>query len=461
MLKKIGKKKILAVLSTGLFAFGASFSVSAENVFSVSTNVAAAKNLDESTKKILDDHYSSMIGEKGSEVPGLGIIVFKDGKEVYSNFSGQRNIEKNKPMTRKTLLRVASLSKMFTTFSILQLVEQGKIDLDEDVSKYLGFTLRNPNFPDTPITARMLASHTSTLRDGEVYWLAPQYGLEEFFKPGGKGYEDGAHFAKEDKSYFEYCNLNYGVLGTIIEKVTGERFDNYQKNHILKQLDVKADYIVGNLEDEEFENLGTIYRKRKGESDWNENYDWTAQVDNYKKKPAKDLNASGYKLKKYKIGTNATVFSPQGGLRISFEGLSHAGQLIMNDGEYNGKQVIRKDLIKEMKTPQWIYDEKAKNGDPYGVMFKYGMGLYLIDGDGKARLCKDAKVDLVGHSGEAYGLISGLYVVDGKKDGFVFAVNGIAVEPDENPKSAGKFSTGYIWEEEMADPVCENILAED
>ena len=69
--------------------------------------------------------------------------------------------DKHTPLIRNTRLRVASVSKMFTVFGVMQLVEAGKIDLDEDVSRYLGFELRNPNFPDEKITVRMLASHTS------------------------------------------------------------------------------------------------------------------------------------------------------------------------------------------------------------------------------------------------------------------------------------------------------------
>ena len=431
-------------------------------------SITSAKDLNASTKKLLDKEYSALIGETGSKVPGLGVIAFKDGEEVYSNFLGFRDVYQQKPMTRYTKLRVASVSKMFTMFTIMQLVDEGKIDLDTDVSEYLGFRLRNPNFPDMPITVRMLASHTSTLRDGKIYSLPPQYSIEEFFKPSGKFYDDGVHFGKEDKTYFKYCNLDYGIQGTIIERVTGERFDLYQKKHIFKQLRINADYIVGNLSTRDFDNLGTIYQKNDGGT-WNENGDWIAQIDNYAQKPEKDMvlvqnpyqreTDSEYSLKGYKVGTNATMFSPQGGLRISFDELSHAMEMIFNDGIYNGKQVVRADLLNELFKKQWIYNEAAENGDTYGVMFSYGLGFYQIDGAGKARLCKDYEIDLVGHSGEAYGLISGFYFIPGTKNGVFFMTNGEAVEPDEDDRSFGKFSNGYIWEEEIMNPICKYILA--
>ena len=126
----------------------------------------------------------------------------------------------------------------------------------------------------------MLASHTSTLRYRKTYILPQNLSFEEFFKPEGKYFEDRAHFADKDKNFFKYSNINYGILGTIIEKVTGERFDIYQKNHIFKDLDIKADYVVGNLGKKEFENLGALYLKKNSEGVWNENGDWYAQVDN-------------------------------------------------------------------------------------------------------------------------------------------------------------------------------------
>ena len=316
----------------------------------------------------------------------------------------------------------------------------------------------------------MLASHTSSLRDGKIYSLSPECSIEEFFTPNGEGYEAGTHFAPKSETigkYFKYSNLNYNLLGTVIERATGERFDLYQKKHILSQLDTKADYVVGNLDKEEFDRLGTIYQKKKGNV-WNEEFDWTAQVDDYNEQPSKDtiqIRSTDdsdnymryYNLSDYKVGMNATIFSPTGGLRISFEELSHCLQLLMNGGSYNDRQIINKKRLDEMTKPQWIYD--GKNGDNYGVMFNYGLGMYNIEGDGKARLCKDYNIDFVGHSGEAYGLISGLYFIPNTKSGVIFMTNGTAVEPDINPKSYSKFSNSYIWETNVIDPICKYIFA--
>jgi D-alanyl-D-alanine carboxypeptidase len=269
--------------------------------------------------------------------------------------------------------------------------------------------------------------------------------------------------------YFKYSNINYGLLGTIIEKVTGQRFDKYQKSHILKQLGIRADYNPGNLSKGEFRDLGVIYQKNS-HGKWDENGPWIPQIDDYQgKQPPRDqvkvqnpdhreLDAF-YDLKDYVPGTNATIFSPQGGLRISYDELGHALEMLVNGGRYKGKQIIRPGLLKEMMTPQWTYDPKASNGSTYGgTILAYGLGLYPIYGNSTSRVVKDHELDLWGHTGEAYGLLSGVFLVPGTKDGFVYMMNGEALAEDDDPRSAGRFSGNYVWEENIMDTICRNAF---
>lgn len=222
-----------------------------------------------------DGYFASLIGDSGTCVPGLAVLAYAGGREVYRFAGGIRRMAgaQTWPMTEDSRFRMASVSKMFTVFTIMQLAEAGKLSLDEDVSEYLGFRLRHPSYPDMPITLRSLASHTSGLRDGKVYSIPPSVGVRAFFTPGSPYWEGGAHFAPAGQApgaYFTYCNLNYGLLGTVIEAVTGQRFDQYQKTHILKDLECRADYVPGNLEAPEFARLGTIYRKQDRQGRWEE-----------------------------------------------------------------------------------------------------------------------------------------------------------------------------------------------
>ena len=413
----------------------------------------------------MDNEFEKMIGDTDIKVPGLGVIIYKDGAEIYSKFLGRRVIgEIEKPVTRDTRFRAASISKMFTIFTILQLVEQGKINLDEDASEYLNFKLRNPNFPDEKITLRMLASHTSTLRDGKIYSIPPNYGVEEFFKTDGKFFEGGAHFATEDKNFFTYSNLNYGILGTIIEKITGKRFDIYQRENILRQLETNADYVPANLSATEFENLGIIYQKKNPTGVWNEFGEWYGKADDFKNiQPPKDTIflqnpyaenfQQSYSLKNYQVGTNATIFSPQGGLRISFAEMANTLEMLMNGGNFHGKKILSQKSVAEMFKLNWIYN--GANGNNYGgAILNYGLGVYFIDGKSTSRVCKNFEVKLIGHTGVAFGMLSGIFFIPETKSGFIYMMNGTAIDEDADPRSHGKFSGNYIWEEKIMNAVC-------
>ena len=414
----------------------------------------------------MDNALKNMIGDSGAKVPGLGVIIYKNGVEVYSKFLGRRNIDLNKPVTRQTRFRAASVSKMFTIFTILQLVERGKINLDEDISQYLNFNLRNPNFPQKKITVRMLASHTSTLRDGKIYSIPPNVSVEEFFTVGGRYFEGGAHFAAEE-NFFTYSNLNYGLLGTIIEAVTGKRFDIYQRENILSQLDTKADYVPSNFERAEFEMLGTIYQKKNPRGVWDERDAWYGKADDFHGiQPDKDTISlqnpynenfqAIYDLKDYRAGTNATIFSPQGGLRISFEEMTHALEMLMNGGKFRGRQILSEKSLAEMFKLHWIYN--GKNGDTCGgVMLNYGLGIYFIDGKSTNRVSKDFEMNLIGHTGAAFGMLSGIFFVPNTRTGFIYMMNGEAIS-EEDSRSAGKFSGNFIWEENLMSAIC-NIIS--
>ncbi len=424
----------------------------------------------------LDAALTALIGDDGFKVPGFGVIVFKDGAEIYSRFLGSRVLgKKNKPVTRDTRFRAASVSKMFTVFALLQLVERGQISLNDDAGDYLPCRLRNPACPHEKITVRMLASHTSSLRDGKIYSIPPTESVAELVTPRGKFWEDGAHFAPSTEpvgQYFTYSNLNYGLLGTIIENVTGQRFDRYQKENLFRQLDIKADYLPANLEPSEFELLGTIYQKKNALGQWNERGKWFGQIDDCAdEQPPKDIVRlqnpyapdfqDEYSLTGYRVGTNATIFSPQGGLRISFAELAHALEMMMNGGLYRGRRILSRESLDEIFRAHWIYDPQSPNGRPYGgAILNYGLGTYRVDGRSRARVCRSHEVDLLGHTGAAYGLLSGIFFRPNTRDGFLYMLNGEAIAEDFDPRSHGVFSDNYIWEEKIMDAVC-NVLVDD
>src|SRR5690606_2513322 len=103
-------------------------------------------------------------------IVGLSVAVVKDGKIIYNKSFGYKNLEEKTPLENSDIFRIASISKSFTVTSLLQQVEKRRLSLDDDVSDLVGFTIRNPKFPDKKITLRMLLSHTSSLTDANGYF---------------------------------------------------------------------------------------------------------------------------------------------------------------------------------------------------------------------------------------------------------------------------------------------------
>ena len=131
----------------------------------------------------------------------------------------------------------------------MQLVEAKKLSLDDDVSKLIGFTVRNPKYPDKVITLKMLMSHTSSLNDTQGYFSLDSINPNKTAN-SAKCYNDYAPGAG-----YEYCNLNYNIVGTIIERTSGERFDKYIKAHILDKLGLYGGYEVGSLDSTQLCNI--------------------------------------------------------------------------------------------------------------------------------------------------------------------------------------------------------------
>jgi CubicO group peptidase (beta-lactamase class C family) len=167
-------------------------------------------------------HRARKRGTTQAIVPltGLSVVAIRHGEIVYRQPGQQAPATAPaEPVDANTLFRVASVSKFVTALGAMKLVEQGKLSLDADIGETLGYRLRNPHFPDTPITLRMLLTHTSSLRDG----AASNGRLRSTCAtcccraaPLRQG-RDVATNAMRRARWFEYVNFNWGVLATVME----------------------------------------------------------------------------------------------------------------------------------------------------------------------------------------------------------------------------------------------------
>ena len=101
-----------------------------------------------------------------NRVAGMAVVLVKGDKVVYQQAFGYRDKDTREPLDINDIFRIASISKSFSGVSIMQLVEAGKMSLDDDVNGILGMDIRNPRYPDIPVTIKMLLSHTSGMNDG-------------------------------------------------------------------------------------------------------------------------------------------------------------------------------------------------------------------------------------------------------------------------------------------------------
>ena len=366
----------------------------------VSCSPKSIQSPSEQTIKQAEDEITQVMHQ--FEAVGATYVVLKNNEVIYQNARGLKNRETEEPLTTENLFRIASISKSFSATTLMQLIEEGKIELQDDVNDYLDFSVRNPGYPDTPITIEMLLSHTSSISDKNGYFRLT------VIDPRNNDDWQNSFNAYKPGSQYEYCNLCFNMLGAVIEKITQKRFDDVIEERVLVPLGIKGGFHVDELNHDD---LATIYHHNKDDGSFEESPGAYAS-------PAEAL-------KEYEIGYSAPVFSPTGGMKISALGLAKYAQMHMNYGRYEGGQLITETLSKVMQTPVLASS-------------KYGLALRVdeevIPGE-----------QMVGHTGNAYGLYSAMFFEPEKKFGIVVITNGVNIKQEDgtNPFHKAMFSVLY------------------
>jgi CubicO group peptidase (beta-lactamase class C family) len=347
-------------------------------------------------------------------------VAFDATRVTDVRVSGLADRTTKRRVTADDPVRVASVTKLVVALGVMRMVEQGKLDLDRDVSDYLGWRLRNPAFSDAPITLRQLLSHTSGVRDANDYRV-PLGKTVQAALADPRAWE-AAH---PPSRYFTYSNLNFPVIGSIMEKVSGERFDALMQRLVLKPLGVEGCFNWPTCSDAQVARAVVLYHANGS----------VRGDDLQGKQPPCPVftDSPGCDLSGYLPGDNGALFSPQGGLRISARGLAKIGQMFLNDG----KGFLSPASLAALTTPVWTYD--GSNGDTEkGFHCRYALAVQILAtklpgcrddlfGDGKPR---------VGHAGEAYGLRSGLWIDGFSGEGVAFFATAVPDGVAKGPASA-------------------------
>jgi CubicO group peptidase (beta-lactamase class C family) len=349
-------------------------------------------------------------------------VTFDRHGVTSARATGLADIAANRPVTVDDPARIASISKLVAAIAVLRLVEQHKLDLDADVSTLLGWNLRNPAFPDTPITLRLLLSHRSSLTDNVDYVLPLDADMRKILadpKAWDAGHAPG--------SWFHYTNFNFPVIAGVMERATGERFDVLMQRLVLAPLKLDACYNWATCTPATASRAAVQYRDGKAVRDDNKGAMPACPVT-----PASDGSCD---LTRWQPGVNGAIFAPQGGLRISMRGLAKIGRLLLGDGRVDGVRLLSPQSIALLESPLWVFNGQngaGANGDTDdGFTCSYGLAVTFLAT--RASGCRDDPFGdghrRFGHAGDAYGLKSGLWIDPATRTGIAYFATDVPARP--------------------------------
>jgi CubicO group peptidase (beta-lactamase class C family) len=277
----------------------------------------------------------------------------------------------------------------------------------------------------------MLLSHRSSIRDGIDYWLIPATSrLEDALKAPAAW--DAEH---APGGYFQYSNLAFPVIGSVMEAATGERLDGLMQRLVFSPLKLEACLNWSSCRDDVVARAVVLYAP-----------DGSVRRDDLRGRrpdcPGTPAPDGGCDLSGYRPGTNGAIFSPQGGLRISVADLARVGAMLLRNGRLpDGRRFLRPQSLAEMERLHWRFD--GSNGATEDKFYcGYGLAVQLLArcppsddpfGDRRARS---------GHAGEAYGLRSGFWIDRARGTGIAYFATG---NGDSPPKGRSAYTAVEEW----------------
>ena len=180
---------------------------------------------------------------------GLSISIVKGQNIVWEKYLGYSNVNQNILVNENTIFMLASVSKTITATALMQLFENGFFSLDDNINTYLPFNINHPNYL-TPITFKMLLTHTSGIND--TWNVMPYYNgdsnlelsyyLEQYFSPEGEFYNSNLNFIDSmPGTFYNYSNIS-SIDRFIIEEISDQQFNDYCFMNIFEPLSMDNTY---------------------------------------------------------------------------------------------------------------------------------------------------------------------------------------------------------------------------
>ena len=282
------------------------------------------------------------------------LVLSRNGKTFLTwSFGG---VDEN------TCFRIASVTKWVTAIGLMTLYDQGKLDLDKDISSYLGFNVRNPAYPDTPVTARMLLTHTSSLSpDASDYH-------PDWNRIGKKGYDPVFDESVKPGTIYAYADYNGALFGCLIEAISKQSVQNYLNQKVFRPLGLTAGYSPNFLPSDA---VCKDLLKANGKVEISVQKDRTRAYNN----KADPKGNNGYTV---------------GKLYINAVSLTRLAQMMYNGGQLDGVRILKESTVKLMESDQVMLADS-----PYGLS--------------TVRLNQFDRGTWYGHQGRYSGLSSNIY----------------------------------------------------
>jgi len=303
---------------------------------------------------------------KNHDSPSGVVAIVKGGKLVFARGYGYRDVARHIPVQPdRSLFRPGSISKLFTWVSVMQLVEQGKLDLDVDINRYLKTFRIRDTYPGQPVTMRHIMTHTAGFEDGFLGYLIiddpsrimplaqamKKYQSERVNPPGKQT---------------AYSNYGAALAGLVVANISGMEFADYVQKNIFDVLGMKSSSFREPLPDDLNKNMVSAYAFKGGK---------------YVEKP-------------FEIISN---FAPAGASSVTATDEVKFAQAILNGGEYEGGRILKPETVTQMLTRNFTHDDR---------MMGMALGFYETGRNG---------LRLVGHGGDTIYFHSDL-VIDQKND---------------------------------------------
>lgn len=308
----------------------------------------------------------------GTKAVGGAFLVAKEGEVVYERYYGVQQKTTQVPVSEQTYFRCASVTKLVTGIGLMKMMDEGLLAPDEDISTYLGYTVRNPRYPDTPITLRMLMSHTAGLNENSSYsakssLLRDMIDVERKARANFKDVKPGTQYA--------YSNFGAGITGAIVEAVTGMDVSSYMRQTLFAPLGIDAAYHATQLESTE--DISATYKKN-GKLYAAPSYMLRQE---YKAEALPDEH--------YRVTVGSLLIRPRALMKL--------GIALCGDGTVDGVRVLSEEAIAMMFSEQSMETTGITSDSPYSF-FTIRQDTLL---DGKR---------VYGHQGTDEGVICNLYV---------------------------------------------------